>query len=121
MSKLHWIKSLLLSILSLYLYFLFQGPWLLYISLFFLPDLILILDLLNPKVATLTYPIFHNEMAPALLGGLGLLMHKYLLLHISLIWLSHINLEHLLRIVLKSSKSFNQSRFGQLFLKQKES
>lgn len=100
------LEGAALFLLTFYLY---QGPWWLFGILFMAPDIGLLGFYISPWVGSHAYNLFHTEVLPALLVGLGLLLKMPILWQIAIIWFSHINFDRMLGFGLKNPESFKET------------
>ena len=81
--------------------------WGLFASLFFVPDLSLLLFMGGSKiVASILYNLVHNYVPPFVLVGVALVHPNTYLAAISLIWIAHISFDRMLGYGLKYPHSF---------------
>jgi hypothetical protein len=110
------LEGLAMFALTVYLYHYFHGCWWLFVAAFFVPDLSLLGYLFGSRIGAIVYNIFHTEIGPVLLAGLGLLFDVSLILKLALIWISHISFDRMLGIGLKYSDGFKHTHLGSIKL-----
>jgi len=86
-----------------------HGSWLLFVSLFLLPDLSMIGYAFNPRVGAMTYNAIHTYVGPWVLGGYSLFTGKHLPLLLALIWAAHIGFDRMLGFGLKYPSRFKDT------------
>ena len=101
-------------LLTLYLYHYFQGSWVQFLALFFVPDISLAGYLFGPKKGAFLYNALHSEIGPVLLAGCGLIFGLPALLAYALIWLCHIGFDRMLGIGLKYPDGFKHTHLGMI-------
>jgi hypothetical protein len=107
------LECLGLLVLSSFLYFHnFNGTWVLYLSLFFVPDLTFLLYLISSKVGGFFYNIFHHQGLIVLLALVGFYLNNDLLIKIGMIFLSHSFFDRTAGYGLKYFDSFNHTHLG---------
>ena len=106
------LEGLVWLVLMLYLFHYFHGSWVLFLSLFFVPDLSIFGFLSSATRGTALYNLAHTEIGPILLGGCGLAFGMTLLLQLGIIWFSHISFDRMIGFGLKYSDSFQHTHLG---------
>jgi len=96
------------------LYASWDGSWLVFALLFFVPDLSFLAYLADAKFGALVYNAAHSYMAPVTLLTLGFGFASPLTLSIALIWLAHIGLDRALGYGLKYSAGFGFTHLGRI-------
>ncbi|MDE5441266.1 DUF4260 family protein [Bradyrhizobium sp. CSA207] len=96
------------------LYAAWDGSWLVFALLFFVPDLSFLAYLSDAKFGALVYNAAHSYMAPVALLTLGFGFASPLILSIALIWLAHIGLDRALGYGLKYSAGFGFTHLGRI-------
>lgn len=86
------------------LYWAWDGSWLVFALLFFVPDLSFLAYLSGARFGALVYNAAHSYMAPVALLTLGFGLASPLTLSIALIWLAHIGIDRALGYGLKFSR-----------------
>ncbi|WP_163583167.1 DUF4260 domain-containing protein [Gracilibacillus saliphilus] len=99
--------------LSLYAYFYFSFGWLMLVLLLLAPDLAMLGYLINNKVGSIIYNLFHTYVLSLCGVVIGFLFHD-LLLAISLIWTAHIGMDRMVGYGLKYSSGFKDTHFDRV-------
>ena len=100
--------------LSVLLYWLNGGSWVLFGLLIFAPDLSALGYLAGPRVGAAIYNLFHTYAGPALLAVYGLLGGSQMAISVVLIWFAHIAMDRLVGYGLKRPTSFKDTHLGRL-------
>lgn len=109
------LEQLGLLILFTYVYFyLFPGEWILFLALFFVPDVSFIAYLISPRIGAYAYNFLHHKGVMAILVLLGLLLEVDLMLKIGLIFLAHSAFDRVLGYGLKYTDSFHHTHLGMI-------
>jgi hypothetical protein len=107
------LESLGLLVLFTAIYFhLYPGEWVLYLSLFFLPDLSFILFVISKKLGVIAYNIFHHQGIAAFLFIIGYQSHNEMMMKIALIFLAHSTFDRVAGYGLKYFDSFDHTHLG---------
>ena len=96
------------------LYAAWGGSWLIYLLLFFVPDLSFLAYLSDARFGAIVYNAAHSYMAPMTLMTLGFGFASPLTLSIALIWLAHIGIDRALGYGLKYSAGFGFTHMGRI-------
>nr|WP_249789208.1 DUF4260 domain-containing protein [Bradyrhizobium sp. NBAIM02] len=96
------------------LYAAWDGSWLVFALLFFVPDLIFLAYLSDARFGAMVYNAAHSYMAPVALLTLGFALASPLTLSIALIWLAHIGIDRALGYGLKYSAGFGFTHLGRI-------
>ncbi|BAR53195.1 DUF4260 domain-containing protein [Bradyrhizobium diazoefficiens] len=96
------------------LYWAWDGSWLVFALLFFVPDLSFLAYLSGARFGALVYNAAHSYMAPVALLTLGFGLASPLTLSIALIWLAHIGIDRALGYGLKYSAGFGFTHLGRI-------
>ena len=100
------IEGAILLLLSILLYNLIGGRWLLFVLLFLAPDLSMLGYLSGPRTGAITYNLFHTYVLPSLFAALGLLVGSLLLVSLALVWFAHIGFDRMVGYGLKYPTGF---------------
>jgi hypothetical protein len=100
--------------LSVLLYWLSGGSWVLFGLLLFAPDLSALGYLGGSRVGAALYNAFHTYALPAGLAGIGLVGGSSLAVSVALIWFAHIAMDRLLGYGLKHPTGFKDTDLGRL-------
>ena len=106
------LEGAVLLTVSVLLYALYGGGWLLFFGLLLLPDIAMLGYLGGTRLGAATYNLFHAYPLPALLLGVALLTPNPLLLSLSLIWFAHIGMDRLLGYGLKYPDAFKHTHLS---------
>ncbi|RXT45103.1 DUF4260 domain-containing protein [Bradyrhizobium betae] len=96
------------------LYACWEGSWLVFALLFFVPDLSFLAYLADARFGALIYNAAHSYMAPVALLTLGFGLASPLTLSIAMIWLAHIGFDRALGYGLKYSAGFGFTHLGRI-------
>jgi hypothetical protein len=108
------LEGLTLFIGMVMLYWAWDGSWLVFALLFFVPDLSFLAYLADAKFGALVYNAAHSYMAPVALLTLGFGLASPLTLSIAMIWLAHIGFDRALGYGLKYSAGFGFTHLGRI-------
>ncbi len=100
------IEGAILLLLSILLYNLIGGSWLLFVLLFLAPDLSMLGYLSGTRTGAITYNLFHTYVLPGLFAALGLLVGSTLLVSLALVWFAHIGFDRMVGYGLKYPTGF---------------
>ena len=92
--------------LSMLLYWLNGGSWILFVLLLLAPDLSMLGYLAGSRIGAAIYNAFHTYALPVILAAYGLLEGSSLAVSMALIWLAHIGVDRLLGYGLKYASGF---------------
>ena len=107
-------EGAVLLALSVLLYWLNGGSWILFGLLFLAPDLSMLGYLVGTRVGAIVYNVFHTYALPAALAGYGLVGGSTVAVSVALIWLAHIGMDRMLGYGLKYSSGFKDTHLGRL-------
>jgi hypothetical protein len=93
-------------LLSVVLYNLTEGSWLLFVLLFLVPDLSMLGYLSGYRTGAVSYNLFHTYVLPGFLAALGLFTGSPLLLSLALVWFAHIGFDRMVGYGLKYPTGF---------------
>ncbi len=100
------VESGVLLALSVLLYWLSGGSWVLFGLLLLAPDLAALGYLAGPRVGAAVYNAFHTYASSAALGAFGLLGGDPVVVTGALIWFAHIAMDRLMGYGLKEPAEF---------------
>ncbi len=103
------VEGVALLALSVLLYRVNGGSWLLFGVLLLTPDLSMLGYLAGPKVGALLYNAFHTYAMPAAVGTLGMIFASPLAIAVALIWFAHIGMDRTVGYGLKYPTSFKDT------------
>ncbi|WP_369061451.1 DUF4260 domain-containing protein [Caulobacter sp. 73W] len=107
-------EGLAVFALSLALYAQTDAGWLLFILLFFAPDLSFLGYLVGSRVGAALYNAAHSYVGPAVLAAAGMLGGPPDLLAWALIWAAHIGLDRAMGYGLKYARGFSFTHLGRI-------
>jgi Domain of unknown function (DUF4260) len=96
------------------LYWLWGGPWWLYIVLFLAPDLSFLGYLAGPRIGAWVYNAMHSSIVPIAMLTVGFGFAPPLVLSLALIWLAHIGFDRALGYGLKYEAGFGFTHLGRI-------
>ena len=102
-------EGVALLALSVLLYWVNGGSWLLFGVLLLAPDLSMLGYLAGPKVGAAIYNAFHTYAMPAVVGASGMIFASPLAIAVALIWLAHIGMDRTVGYGLKYPTSFKDT------------
>lgn len=108
------LEELLLTLLSLYLFFGLNYPWWWFPLLLLTPDLSMIGYLLGPKVGAWTYNLAHHRGIAVVLFILGGLLQTQWLQLAGVILLGHSSFDRMFGYGLKYTDSFQHTHLGRI-------
>jgi hypothetical protein len=89
-----------------------SGRWLVFASLFLLPDLSMLGYLVGRRVGAASYNAGHSYVGPAVLAAFGTALGLHVLVCVACIWVAHIGFDRLLGYGLKYDESFGDTHLG---------
>lgn len=108
------LEGLTLFVGMVMLYAAWGGSWLVFVLLFFVPDVSFLAYLSDARFGAIVYNAAHSYMAPVALLTLGFGFASPLILSIALIWLAHIGIDRALGYGLKYSTGFGFTHLGRI-------
>jgi hypothetical protein len=113
MKNLLKIEEFALLLLFSVIYFQFyQGTWLLYLGLFFIPDIAFVSYLISKKIGAIAYNLFHHKGAITVLILVGYFWQNELIIEIGLIFMAHSCFDRVAGYGLKYFDSFDHTHLG---------
>ena len=103
------VEGVALLALSVLLYWVNGGSWLLFGLLLLAPDLSMLGYLAGPKVGAAIYNAFHTYAMPAVVGALGMIFASPVAMAVALIWFAHIGVDRTVGYGLKYPTSFKDT------------
>jgi hypothetical protein len=100
------IEGATLLALSVLLYGLNEGSWLLFVLLFLVPDISMLGYLAGSRIGAASYNVFHTYAASGLLAALGLITESPLVVSVALVWFAHIGFDRMVGFGLKYPTEF---------------
>ena len=102
-------EGVALLALSVMLYRVNGGSWLLFGVLLLAPDLSMLGYLAGPKVGAAIYNAFHAYAMPAVVGALGMIFANPVATAVALIWFAHIGMDRTVGYGLKYPTAFKDT------------
>lgn len=103
------LEGAVVFLIALVLYSRSGSGWLMFVLLFFAPDVSMIGYAINTTLGATLYNLVHAYAVPAMLGLAGLFSANVLVVSLSLIWFAHIGLDRLLGFGLKYPTVFKDT------------
>jgi Domain of unknown function (DUF4260) len=103
------VEGVALLSLSVLLYRVNGGSWLLFGVLLLAPDLSMLGYLAGPKVGAAIYNAFHTYGIPAVVGAVGMIFASPVAIAVALIWFAHIGMDRTVGYGLKYPTSFKDT------------
>ena len=103
------VEGVALFVLSVLLYRVNGGGWLMFGVLLLAPDLSMLGYLAGPQVGAAIYNAFHTYAMPAVVGALGMIFASPLTVALALIWFAHIGMDRTVGYGLKYPSSFEDT------------
>ena len=102
-------EGVALLAISVLLYQINGGSWLLFGALLLAPDLSMLGYLAGPRVGAAIYNAFHTYAIPAVVGALGMIIASPVVVAVALIWFAHIGMDRTVGYGLKYPTSFKDT------------
>jgi Domain of unknown function (DUF4260) len=102
-------EGLFVLLMSVYFYWHFEFSWLLFFLLLFAPDLSMLGYLINNKMGSICYNLFHTYILAILLLFLGFIWSIDLLLVLGMIMTAHIGMDRTIGYGLKYPGNFKDT------------
>jgi hypothetical protein len=90
----------------------YSGTWILYLALFFIPDLSFAFFLITKKIGAIAYNVFHHQGVLVLLFLIGYFLKEDSIMKIALIFLAHSTFDRVAGYGLKYFDSFDHTHLG---------
>ena len=103
------VEGVALLVLSVLLYRVNGGGWLMFGVLLLAPDLSMLGYLAGPQVGAAIYNTFHTYAMPAVVGALGVIFASPMAMAVALIWFAHIGMDRTVGYGLKYPSSFKDT------------
>ena len=103
------VEGVALLVLSVLLYRVNGGGWLMFGVLLLAPDLSMLGYLAGPQVGAAIYNTIHTYAMPAVVGALGVIFASPLTVAVALIWFAHIGMDRTVGYGLKYPSSFKDT------------
>lgn len=108
------LESLCSLLICLFFYHYLNQNWLLYIILFFIPDISIFMYIFNKKIGAIVYNIFHTYLWSFILITAGIIEKNNLIISFGIIYASHISFDRMLGYGLKYTDSFKNTHLSKL-------
>lgn len=108
------LEGLAVFICCVFLYYIFDGNWLLFFILLLTPDIAALGYLINKKTGAILYNLFHTYTVPLIIFVIGFFFYFHVWIVVGLIWTAHIGMDRLFGYGLKYKDSFKHTHFDQL-------
>lgn len=102
----------LFALFSIAYFNFYPGEWILFVALFFVPDISFAAYLFSTKVGAVAYNILHHKGVMALLVLFGYFLQNDLVIKIGLIFLAHSSFDRVFGYGLKFSDHFEHTHLG---------
>jgi hypothetical protein len=102
----------LLILFTAFYFHLFPGAWVLYLALFFVPDVSFLLFVISKKLGAIAYNVFHHQGVLSLLFIIGFILQNDMIMKIGLIFLAHSTFDRVAGYGLKYFDSFDHTHLG---------
>ncbi len=103
------VEGVALLVLSVLLYRVNGGGWLMFGVLLLALDLSMLGYLAGPQVGAAIYNTFHTYAMPAVVGALGMIFASPLMVAVALIWFAHVGMDRTVGYGLKYPSSFKDT------------
>lgn len=113
MSRLLRVEALVLLVISVYAYYLFDGNWVVFGALLFVFDVSMVGYLKDNTFGAATYNLGHSYALPSLLVLVGYANNSRQAVLFALIWLAHISVDRSLGYGLKL-QDFHHTHLGKI-------
>lgn len=108
------LEGLAVLLLSFALYREHGSGWLLFLALFFVPDVTMLGYLRDARVGALVYNLGHTYTGPLLLAAASVATGNALLTSLALVWTAHVGLDRMLGYGLKLPTGFQDTHLGRI-------
>ncbi len=108
------LENLAILLLAIYIYSINSDNWIIFIILFFVPDLSIIGYLKNHKTGAALYNLVHNYSPAIFIMGFGVLINEALIVSFGSILLAHVGMDRLLGFGLKENTGFKDTHLGKI-------
>jgi hypothetical protein len=105
------LEGLFVLLFCIYFYSTYDYGWGLFLLFLLLPDISMLGYLINVKIGTLSYNLFHTYVTSTLPLVWGIITHSDLSIIVGLIWTAHIGMDRLLGYGLKYPTHFKDTHF----------
>jgi hypothetical protein len=101
-------------LIALGAYHVLNGSWIMFLILFFVPDLTFAAYFLGSRVGAYAYNAMHSTIGPLLMIAASYVFRHPELHWIGLIWLAHVGFDRMLGYGLKYETGFKDTHMGNL-------
>ncbi len=108
------LESLCFFLINLYIYHYLGKGWVLFILLFFIPDLSILMYIFDKKIGAIFYNLFHTYIWFFLLLVIGFIMKNNLIVSFGVIYGSHISFDRMIGYGLKYNDSFKNTHLSNI-------
>lgn len=108
------LENVLVLFICLFIHFTFGYSFWIFLIFLLTPDISGLGYLINNKVGSISYNLFHTYILPLLILLIYLLVKEAIILQIALIWLSHISMDRALGYGLKYANSHKETTIQKL-------
>src|SRR5690625_2625030 len=108
------LEGFTVLLLSICFYSYLQFNWVIFLILLFTPDLSALGYLINVKVGSIVYNLFHTYTFPAVILSIGFIVHNNLAVMLSLIWIAHIGMDRMFGYGLKYPTTFKDTHLNRV-------
>jgi len=108
------IEGGVLLAMSVLLYWVNGGSWVLFGLLILAPDVSMLGYLLGAKVGTASYNSVHSYVLPAVLAAFGVMGGSLLAASVALVWFAHIGMDRLVGYGLKYTSGFKDTHLDRV-------
>ncbi len=105
-------EAALFVVFTMAYFYHFPGLWILFLALFFVPDVSFLLYLVSTKAGAIAYNLLHHKGIMIAVALLGLYLHHDLLIKIGLIFLAHSSFDRVFGYGLKYNDHFEHTHLG---------
>ncbi|MEZ4902698.1 MAG: DUF4260 domain-containing protein [Spirosomataceae bacterium] len=102
----------LFGLFSIVYFYHLHGLWGLFLGLFFVPDVVFLLYLINKKTGAIAYNIFHHRGVIALMILMGMAFQNDMTIKVGLIFMAHSCFDRVFGYGLKYFDSFDHTHLG---------
>ncbi|KGX87105.1 DUF4260 domain-containing protein [Pontibacillus marinus] len=107
-------EGLVVFILSIYFYSQIGESWWMFFLLLLAPDLSMLGYLINNKLGSVTYNVFHSYSVPLLCLLVSVILESPLFIGIGIIWVAHIGMDRTVGYGLKYPTQFKDTHLQKI-------
>lgn len=108
------LEDLGLMLLGVYLALTINPNFIILVIAFFVPDISIAAYLINTKIGSYIYNVFHHRGLAAILIVLGYILSQNVLIYIGAVFLAHSSFDRILGFGLKYADDFKHTHLGRL-------